>query len=508
MLAPALLNWRNLPTDNRWQADNLWYYYTDTLGVPLDPLRRLVLLFTFDGSLLVGQGNRIERLRSYVAFSECPPESSKFPEILRNLLDLIPLPRPLTKLPTWTATYQHLGLRWDPTARTVASDFDVWCEPPLYLFNTTHSYLSGPSTVCGTCDLPFVDRSVTRPDLMALRGLSDPTQYEFLEACSGVCGLGTEPNVYRTGCVACDASSFSFRGACTSCPTVNGPGATSISGDRCVCDSGYVFRPVDMSSTPAVPDASPVCIPCGENTVANEVANECDPCPAGQGRAAVAAGLEQATSCSVCPELTYNPDGGAEGCRGCPTGAVLAPLSTFAGDTVNETRRTTCACGPGHYFDGAGTSCLGCPARTVNAASGSDARVGESATCTECPLGTSPNEARTECVPCADDEQPLAPGVCYRCAAGSEYVRALGNCVPCLEGYISVDGSSCSGCGVGRTSDRSRTVCVICPNGEFSDGEGPCSACPHGLEPNAAQVVCECPGGFRQNEETGRCELQ
>ena len=524
VLVPSLMNWRNPRDDSNWiLASTLWRWVHDTkyndkavsqplTSYPYEPfpsLWHLELLTTRVFPYI--QGFDFNSFQSYVNFSECDPAHDwpgQFVSWFNN-----PSPAPRTN---FVAQATNLTLSWAQGARTVDSPLDIWCEPPLYQFNTTHNYLRGNSTVCVSCPLPYINRHPTRPERLLLRTHSDPaqadpTQFQFLETCSDVCPPGFAPNYFRTGCEPCPETAFSFGGTCVTCPSVNGPGLRGISGDVCTCDPGYIFQPIPpvgsgtLSSEPA-----PSCVVCPKDTEVNSVTNLCEACPIGQGRASSDAGSPQALECSACPELEYNPDGGPKGCRSCPEGAVNAPLSSLDGDLAAYDRRITCQCSPGFFFNASGGpggrgSCDQCPRRTYNPASPENTTLGDFAACAVCPLGTAPNADHTECDPCTSQEHPLEPGVCYKCGMGQEYAVDFGQCLPCPAGYISGLGEPCRGCGLGQTSDASHGSCIDCPAGTFSASEGPCIPCPPGLVPDPSQVGCVCPEGFQLDPETNLC---
>ena len=505
-LVPALMNFREPLQGPAWDNFPVFVLFLIEVGYsePYPNTWRLSLI----SNVFTTTPYKRDGGQSYVDFSNCNPDED-WPELLADSLKTARL-APNNGYPPYP---QFLAMSWPQGTRTIENEFDIWCEPPLYLYNTTHNYLTGNGTLCVTCPLPYVDRSPTRPDLVALRGPLDPTQFEYLEECNDICPLGTGPTYYRTGCQGCPDTSFTFGGRCESCPTERGTGRRGPSGDFCECDSGHVFQPMaPQTSIRTHVDVAPQCVVCPKDTLANPVTNLCEACPLGQGRAFSPIGSEQALSCSACPELEYNPAGGPEGCRPCPVGAVAAPLTTDPDHLGLGPVRVTCQCAPGYTFNATGGAagrgaCTLCRRRSFNPPSALDPAVGAYSTCQVCPLGTSPNEARTECLECSASSQPLAPGVCYKCAAGQEYNPVAKRCLPCKAGYISELGGDCTGCGPGQTSDSAHADCVNCPSNTFSSGPGPCRLCPPGLVPNPSQDGCLCPPGYELNSEAGRCEF-
>ena len=289
-VVPALLNLRQLPETPNWLLFPAYYVWIMSNPLPGPPKHGEATNFeayphTWRLSLFSNffpTGGNLGRTGiQYVDFSRCEPDRA-FPTSLAASYAQ-PSPSGVT---SFQARTENLSLSWDPGALTVATDYDIWCEPPLYLFNTTHNYLTGNSTVCVSCPLPYVGRSGTRPDLVPLPDISDPTLYEFLDSCNDICEPGHEPNYYRTGCRPCPENSFSFQGRCEACPTTYGTGLVGVTGDVCTCNPGYIFQPMAPSGTDRLTTAvTPRCVVCPEGQRVNAVANRCDRCPIGQGRA-------------------------------------------------------------------------------------------------------------------------------------------------------------------------------------------------------------------------------
>lgn len=122
--------------------------------------------------------------------------------------------------------------------------------------------------------------------------------------------------------------------------------------------------------------------------------------------------------------------------------------------------------------------------------------------CTPCPRGTSPNDDRTECIPCSVGTMAPTVGspVCLACPAGQfanengtilctrcprgTFTNVTGSplCEECPENeYIPETGSTfCLACPLGKTSVAGSIGCVPCPCGTSAAPEGGCQICDKG----------------------------
>ena len=233
---------------------------------------------------------------------------------------------------------------------------------------------------------------------------------------------------------------------------------------------------------------------------------------------------------------------------------VSTDLSIFSGLMMQ--------CPGGYYTDSTG-ACSRCPvdenghAQEPNAARDGCVKCTERATsvlmswyspigaqCELCPSGRAPNEKRTACEPCIDNEYSDGQGMlCTPCGMGTAPSPDRSECIACVENFFSTSGiceacplgrygidstasdmlapvasgaNSCENCEIGRTGPAAGTGCTLCEVGYYSlTTDGACKSCVGTIEmPDSRQIKSiaqpvlrdACPGGL-PGVEAGVCPM-
>ncbi len=87
-------------------------------------------------------------------------------------------------------------------------------------------------------------------------------------------------------------------------------------------------------------------------------------------------------------------------CKPCPTGKTSKWGSVSLQECVQ-------ICGPGTYTDNG--TCKPCPSGTIQPVGQTDAYSTPFTSCTTCPSGKVPNDAKTQCIPIASPSGPTGP---------------------------------------------------------------------------------------------------
>ena len=276
------------------------------------------------------------------------------------------------------------------------------------------------------------------------------------EECTG----GRVPNEDQTECV-CPTGEGIVEGVCTQCTA----GQYAVNNVCQACDEGKVQKLAGQTS----------CEECTGGSEANEDQTDCD-CPTGEGfvddvcTQCTAGHYAVNNVCEVCEAGKAQEAAGATSCEEC-----TAPKIT------NEDQ-TACVCPAGYEHNDEtgdcdicleGTSetegaCVACEAGKVQPSQGQSS-------CNSCTGGSSPNEAKTDCV----------------CPTGYGFDE-LDTCVECTAGHFAKD-----------------SICEPCGEGEVQEGTGAteCVACTGGKIPNEAKTECACPAGSVFDEELATCEM-
>lgn len=213
-----------------------------------------------------------------------------------------------------------------------------------------------------------------------------------------------------------------------------------------------------------------VALSCGPGKYAS--GKNCLLCPPGTYQ-----NLTFSTSCTPCPQGSYNAYSGAPGvdvCAQCPPGTFLNYTGAVSSNECSKCPKGTSS-PPGSY------ACISCPRNHQMAL---------------CPL-----------------DYTYIPGICaffYSFNVVESYAKPSLVCRPCFRGLVlSEDGFTCKECVSPLVPDRRGKACVLCRPGyghnyqdskchkckmfEFQDGvSGFCRKCPRGMTGNAAVGATSC----------------
>ncbi len=253
-----------------------------------------------------------------------------------------------------------------------------------------------------------------------------------------------------------------------------------------------------------------------------------------------------ATTCTLCPEGTYQPNAGQSACSPCPKGQYstntpgrtscqLCPAGTYSNQIGLITADECTICPEGRYSTATGATnintCQNCPKGTyVIAGSYSHNNLPYSdEVCKACPVGTYSTKVGTQTVDTVGD----GAGVCQFCPLGQRYKDAT-SCELCprntygnrsasmapdalTDKYNKANYPYCEPCPFGTaftgTGATRVTQCVACRAGQQTNEDGTCSDCEAGYysevspdDPNV-KICVPCPAGTSTNGISGSTSI-
>lgn len=412
------------------------------------------------------------------------------------------------------------------------------------------------------------------PDNMILSGLSTTnwcgktTNVGSYEVCSNipkVCNAGyymhsqtyLEPTTIFTGCLPCNAGSYSIQGnadnACSPCPI--GTFTESTAQSSCTnCPVGKYSATTGLAAcidcnagSYSAEEGKSECTTCPIGTISAASAGACDKCLAGSyttqtgaitcdscglGRYNTGLGL---SDCPVCPQGTYADTTGLIECLKCPAGTIATGIGEIGcitcgvGKFSSSAGLTTCDnCAIGRYtYQRGSTDCSICSKGSFANTPGSVtcdlcplstfAPATETAACTSCPAGTYAGlTGQSQCTPCAIGTFSAAgASVCTPCDKGTFATSTqMSKCTDCAVGkYASKTGQTiCDNCAAGTYTNSLKTqTCSNCPAGSFTSttGNNVCSTCNAGSSSPAGSTACPaCSiGSFTASAGQAQCSL-
>ncbi|ELP86873.1 protein serine/threonine kinase, putative [Entamoeba invadens IP1] len=360
-------------------------------------------------------------------------------------------------------------------------------------------YSTGGTTICTACPKGTYSSNIASSSC----AICEDGSYNSLigqSSCSA-CSAGTYSNgTSKSSCTKCPAGYYSKEGAysCTLCS--NGYFSSSSGQSSCSRCTAGTYSNGNSKTT---------CTKCPGGTYSKTGASICTNCTSGY------YSNIGSSSCTLCPDGSYNPSKGSDQCLYCPGGtyssgsAKTACTSCTAG-TYSKSNSSECTnCSAGFYSDKKSSTCTWCPNGSYNPT------VGQS-TCLICPAGKySSGYSKISCTSCVAGTYSKAnSSKCTNCSAGYYSSASAASCTSCKNGYYnpSTGQSTCLACGAGTYSNgTSKISCSNCPAGYYSKTKaGSCTLCPNGyynkVEKQGSCLACSA-GSYSNGSDKLSCSL-